>query len=565
MASEASEIINAEAYSLEIVIILTVGFSLACIFGYFSQKMKFSPILGYLLAGYIIGPYFPGFVADLRISEQLAEIGVILMMFGVGLHFKWQDLVKVKSIAIPGAIGQTFVASTIAALLIHSIGWSWASGVIIGLSIGVASTVVLVRVLSDNQILSSPQGHIAVGWLIVEDILTVGALVLLPTIVAFLNGTTISYSEVAGSVFFVLFKFLLLAAVMFTLGRKIVSYVLFQIARTRLPELFTLAVLSLTFLIAVGSSYLFGTSIALGAFVAGMVIGQTSVRHQASAHASSMKDAFVVIFFLSVGMLFNPHAIVGHFPLFISVLGIILIIKPLTAFLIVILLRYPVSTALTIAIALAQIGEFSFILAEAAVKLEILPDVGYDIIVACALVSISINPLLFRWISKYNVYRDRNEWRSQKQGDFNQVSNATSKALVIGFGSIGQNITHTLERLGFTPVVIDRNIDTIVKLLEENHEAVYGDASCPTMLEMMNVETVNLMVITTSDVIPALNIIKTARRLQPSITILAHTLHAEDQQLFAELGVNFICCDELEVSKALNSALTELRSVNVPA
>lgn len=388
--------------SFKIVLILTVGFSVACFLGYITQRCKLSPILGYLLAGFSIGPFSPGFVADLRVSEQLAEIGVILMMFGVGLHFRWRDLVNVKQIAVPGAIVQTFVATVVSTLLIHAVGWPWQAGLIIGLAIGVASTVVLVRVLSDYDLLETSEGLIAIGWLIVEDFFTVVALVLLPTIVFYLNGGDLSIQEVTLAVVWVTVKLIVLAAIAFTVGKNFVRKVLALITETRSSELFTLAVLALTFAIAVGSSYIFGTSIALGAFIAGMMIGQTDVRHQASAHASTIKDAFVVIFFLSVGMLFNPMAIVEHFLIFISVLGVIILIKPLAALVIVKLLGKSNRTAIIIALALAQIGEFSFILAEEANKLGVLPDQGYDIIVACALISIAINPLWFKVLSLWD-------------------------------------------------------------------------------------------------------------------------------------------------------------------
>lgn len=382
--------------NLTIVFTLTVGFTLACIFGFLTFRFKLSPILGYLFAGFLIGPFSPGYVADLHLAEQLAEVGVILMMFGVGLHFRWEDLVKVKNIAIPGALGQTFIATMFAALVAHYMGGPWEAGIIIGLAIGVASTVVLVRVLQDNKLLHTYQGHIAVGWLIVEDILTVAVLILLPTLVALLSGENISIQEIFIAISVLLAKLALLIAIMFTLGRKVVSYSMSCIAHTRSDELFTLAVLAWTFLIASASYFIFGTSIALGAFLAGMIIGQTKLSNQASMHASPMKDAFVVLFFLSVGMLFNPAAIANHFTLFISILAIILIIKPLTAYIIVILFKYPKEVALSIAFALAQIGEFSFILAEEAGKYDIFPDESFDIIVACALISIAINPLLFK-------------------------------------------------------------------------------------------------------------------------------------------------------------------------
>lgn len=377
-----------------------MGFGFASIFGYIAQRIHLSPILGYLIAGYLIGPFSPGYSADVKIAEQLAEIGVVLMMFGVGLHFKWQDLLRTCAISVPGAIIQTFVATTVGALLLHYLGWTWEASIIFGLATGVASTVVLVRVLSDNHLLHTTEGHIAVGWLIVEDLITIMALLLIPFL-----GTSLTDSQspflTIGTIFsLALIKFIVLTAIMFTLGKRIVAYLLSKVMITESHELFTLSILAITFAIAVGSGLLLGTSIVLGAFVAGIVIGQTPMRQKVSLNAISLKDAFSVIFFLSIGMLFNPAAVIANFGLFLAILGIILIVKPLTAFLITVGFKYPSRTAIVIALALAQIGEFSFILGEEANKYKILPDDGYDIIIACAIFSISINPLLFKFLPK---------------------------------------------------------------------------------------------------------------------------------------------------------------------
>lgn len=541
---------------LQIVLILTFGFAFASLLGYITQRMKLSPILGYLLAGYLIGPYSPGFVADLHESEQLAEIGVILMMFGVGLHFKLDDLIKVKNIAIPGSIIQTLIAAICGALFIYSQGWTIESGIIVGLAIAVASTVVLVRILSDHHILHTIEGHIAVGWLVVEDVLTVIALLTIPILAESLSGTELSFGKMATSFLITLLKFAALIGIVFTLGRKAVTWVLFASARTRSSELFTLSVLALTFVIATASAIVFGTSIALGAFIAGMVIGQTHVRHQASSNALPLKEAFVVIFFLTVGMLFNPSAIVENFTIFLGVLAIILIIKPLTAFLIVFVMRYPLKTAFTIAFSLAQIGEFSFILSEEALKYKILPDTGYDIIVACAIASISINPLLFKVIDYLTVC-----W--EKKGNISSVLKrnvkdlALPKAIVVGFGPIGQGVTRTLEQLGFRAVIIDLNVDTITKLIEEKREAVYGDASHRNILESAQIDNAHLLVITSPDIASTLSIIEVARHLKQSIPILARVRYVGDRHLLEELKVNFICCEE-EAKNALNEALHKI-------
>lgn len=390
---------------LEILFILTIGLSLACLFAYIAQRLRLSPIFGYLIAGYLIGPFSPGFVADLVISEQLAEIGVILMLFGVGMHFNLNDLVKVKNIAITGALTQTLIATVITMLLTYSIGWSVIAGAITGISVGVASTAVLVKNLTDNNLLNTVEGQIAIGWLVVEDIFTVVVLLLLPQVAALAQGNDFSVIDIGSSILFLLLKFAILITLMFTWGQRIVSSILTNIAELHSEEMFTLAVLALVFLIATGSAVIFGTSVPLGAFIAGMIIGKTNVKHQAATNALPLRDIFSIIFFLSIGMLFNPSIIFSHYPFFLGVLGVIILVKPLSAFLITVCMGYSKQIALTLGIALAQIGEFSFILAEEASRIKLLPDDGYDVIVACAIISILLNPILFQVSKKQRLHK----------------------------------------------------------------------------------------------------------------------------------------------------------------
>lgn len=531
-------------YSIEIVLILTAGFIFASILGYLTHRLKFSPILGYLLAGYIIGPFSPGFVANLEIAEQLAEIGVILMMFGVGLHFKWRELAKVKSIAVPGAIGQTLIATIAGALLVNAFGMSIEAGIVVGLAIGVASTVVLVRVLSDNHLLNTPQGHIAVGWLIVEDLITVFVLLLLPSLAPTAETHQFSWGIMATTLGIAVIKCLLLVLIVFSLGFKAVSFIFRNVARTRSQELFTLTVLAVTFGIATGSAFIFGTSIALGAFIAGMMVGQTEVRHQALAHALPLKDAFAVVFFLSIGMLFNPAVIAENFLFFCGILAIILIIKPLTALLIVLILRKPIKTAIIIAVALAQIGEFSFILSQQAMQLDILPDLGYDIIVACALISIALNPLFFKvGRSLAKVMDGRIGNGAVQMAEVHKESPKT--AVVVGFGPIGQAVTSILKQLGYQAIIIDNNLDTITRLQELKHAAVFGDASSEQILEAAHIKDAHLIVITIPEGTAVLNCINTARQLNPKITIFARANYTIEQHSLHKLGVHVISSEEV--------------------
>ena len=379
-----------------IVLILAFGFTLAAFLGYLSLRLKLSPLLGYLLAGYVIGPYSPGLKADLGISEQLAEIGVILMLFGVGMHFRWRDLVSYRYVAVPGAIIQIFLTTVLACVVVSWLGWTLEAGILFGLAIGVASTVVLVRVFSENHLLNTPEGHLTIGWLIVEDLITVGALVSIPLLAQSTNGKSISYFEITEMIFWILLKFSLLVLIAFTIIKKLAVYLFDKVAKTHSNELFTISVLSMVFIIALGASYIFGLSIAIGAFLAGMIVGQTEAHHRASHHTMPIRDAFMVIFFLSIGMLFNPMIIIEQFPLFIGTVFLIIFLKPLMAFLLALALRQPFRNALVVAVGLAQIGEFSFILSEEGTRLNVLPDVGYDILVASALVAIAINPLLFK-------------------------------------------------------------------------------------------------------------------------------------------------------------------------
>lgn len=541
--------------NLKIVLILTIGFAFASILGYITQRLKISPILGYLLAGFLIGPYSPGYVADTSIAEQLAEIGVILMMFGVGLHLKWEDMVRVKNIAIPGAIGQTLVAAILGTILVHFFGWSWISGIVVGLSVGVASTVVLIRLLIDNNLIHTNQGKIAVGWLIVEDILTVVALILLPTFTIAHDNT--SFMQSFGTTLLtLLFKFVLLAGLMFTIGNKVVKYLLLKVARTRSHELFTLTILALIFVIATGSALFFGTSLALGAFIAGMVIGQTHMRYQASANALPMQDAFVVIFFLTVGMLFNPVAIFQYPGLFFGILAIILLAKPITAFLIVWIAKYPMKTALTIAVSLSQIGEFSFILSEEAMKLDILPDEGFDVIVACALLSISLNPLLFKCIDPFMKFLFKYKFVEDVYQKQKIAKTDLPEAIIVGYGPVGKGIAETLISLGFSPLIIDNNVDTIGDLLKDNRLAVYGDAVTPEILKTAHITEAKILIVTIPDILPAVSIITAAEHLNPQIKTFVRIRFTQDKAFLKTTKAKIICCED-ESLKAINQEIMD--------
>jgi CPA2 family monovalent cation:H+ antiporter-2 len=554
---------------IDIILILTAGFALASVLGYLMQKLGLSPILGYLIAGFIIGPHSPGFVADLVVSDQLANIGVILMLFGVGLHFSLKDLIDVKNIAIPGAIGQTLLSASFTTWLVYYLGWSLESGIILGLATGVASTVVLIRVLHDNHLVQTIEGHIAIGWLIVEDILTVIFLLSLPLIADFFNGAQPGLSTVATMVGFMLLKFILLGLVMFMWGHKLVGFILSSVARIRSQELFTVTVVALIFLIATGSSMLFGTSIALGAFISGMVVGQTDVRHQAAANALPIKDVFAVFFFISVGMLFNPTSMTDNIYMFFGILFIILIVKPLAAFLIVILLRFPLKTAVIVALALAQIGEFSFILAKEALDLHLIPEHGFEILVACAVISISLNPLLFK-LARFvqEKIKKRPALRHVKATIIKDFSGVMPrlfetfepdlpKAIVVGFGSIGREAVRSLNELKFESIVIEENIDIVANLKKYNKEVIYGDASLAGILEAAGVLKAKILVITISDASKTSEIIRSANQLTDKIKILACIQSSADLDLMKNLRAEYVS-GEVELSKGINAGILKI-------
>lgn len=547
-------------HNLTIVLILTVGLALACVLGYIAQRLNLPSILGYLVAGFAIGPHSPGFVADGAIAEQLAEIGVILMLFGVGLHFKLQDLLNVRRVAIPGAAFQTLVATLAVVLIVYLAGWTIESGIIVGLSVGVASTVVLVRMLHDHQLLNTKEGHIAVGWLIVEDVFTVIVLMLLPVLASFSQGASFSIGTTAWALLFTLGKFAVLVFLMFTWGHKAVDFVLTNVARLRSKELFTLAVLSLVFVIATSSTVVFGTSIALGAFIAGMVIGKTSLRHQAAANALPLKDIFAIIFFLSVGMLFTPMAIVTHFALFAQILAVILLLKPLAAYLIVICFRCPLKVALTAAIALAQIGEFSFILAEEAVKLKLLPEDGFDILVACALVSISINPFLFKILPKIEgLVKKLHLVPKRACGKLNsKIENGKVKpnVLIIGFGPIGQHVASLAEKSGFDPFIIEHNIDTVAGL-QDKYEILFGDAAEADILKEAHLKEASYLIITIPDIEKTVQIVQAARQINPHLEIIAKVEYISEKLTMDGLRVHSISTEN-EALKAFNELVLQI-------
>ena len=555
-----------------LIVTLAFGLSTALVLGYITQRLGLSPILGYLLAGIVVGPFTPGPVADTHLAAQLAEVGVILLMFGVGLHFRLKDLLAVKAIAVPGAVVQSLVATALGTLVAGVAGWGLGPGIVLGIAVSVASTVVLIRGLVDHRALDTPSGHVAVGWLIVEDLFTVLVLVLLPTTVDSLRGAG---SGVAASFGVALLKLGAMAFVVLVVGGRVVPWLLTLVAKTRSRELFTLAVLAVALAIASGSAYLFGASMALGAFLAGMVVGQSKLRHLAAADALPMRDAFAVLFFVSVGMLFDPRFVVARPGLVLAVLGIILVAKPLAALGIVLVLGYTPRTALTVAVGLAQIGEFSFILGALGRKLGVFPAEGESVLIATAIASISVNPLLFRaltpiedWLrSRRGLWKILN-YRAEARG---RAANAElterreaepTRAVVVGYGPVGQTLTRILESFGIRPVIVESNVDTTARLTAEGKRAIYGDASQTEILQAAGVDRAKYLLVTLPDLAGRLPIIIAARQLNEEIRIFSRARYLAERPLLEEFGVAGACYEEAEAAVGLSELL--LRAENAP-
>lgn len=394
-------------HSMPLVTIIVAGLGLAFIFGMIAHYFKLSPIVGYLFAGVLIGPTTPGYIADMKLAHELAELGVILLMFGVGLHFSWSDLLKVKKIAVPGAICQILIATLMGWALAHYVGWSLGAGIIFGLSLSVASTVVLLRALEEINVLQTERGQIAVGWLIVEDLVVVIALVILPALAGLMDNagketTTLFDAKLIGSLAITLVELVLFVITMLVVGKRVIPWLLRVAERTKSAELFRLCVLVIALGVAFGAAKIFGVSFALGAFFAGMILSESELSHRAAEETLPLRDAFAVLFFVAMGMLLNPQIIMSHSLLLCATVLIIVFGKSIAAYLIVIAFRYPKYTALTISVSLAQIGEFSFILAELGVKLKMFSEETQDIILAGAIISILLNPMLFKLIGRFS-------------------------------------------------------------------------------------------------------------------------------------------------------------------
>ena len=509
-------------HATPLITLIATGMVLAFIFGWLSQRLRLSPLVGYLIAGIIIGPFTPGFIGDQILANELAEIGVILLMFGVGLHFSLDDLLKVKAIAIPGAIVQIAAATLLGWALALWLGWTHVEGIVFGLALSVASTVVLLRALEDNRLIETQRGKIAVGWLVVEDLVMILALVILPAVAMALHpelaeGKT---TPLWLSLLITLGKLGLFVALMLIVGKRAIPWILEKVAGNGSQELFTLAVLAIALGVAFGSAQLFGVSFALGAFFAGMLLNESELSHKAASDTLPMRDAFAVLFFVSVGMLFDPRILIEQ-PL--PVLGTFLIItlgKSAAAFLIVHLFGHPKSTAFTIAASLAQIGEFSFILASLSVGLKLLPDEGRDYILAGALLSIVINPMVFAALARWQKHSKTGGSKKTDLTDSELTPSLKNHAIVIGYGRVGSHLSTLLQERGVQIIVVDNNSDLVEQAREKGIIAVRGNAASASLLDELSVATATHAIIAIPNAYAAGEIIERLRAANPSLSIL---------------------------------------------
>jgi CPA2 family monovalent cation:H+ antiporter-2 len=548
-------------HSFDLILTLTGGLAAALLFGYLTQRAGLSPIVGYLLAGVAVGPNTPGFVADAALAEQLAEIGVILLMFGVGLQFHVDELLAVRRVAVPGAVAQSLAATVLGALLAAAFGWSLASGVVFGAALSVASTVVLIRVLADNNALHTQAGHIAVGWLVVEDLFTVLALVVLPMAA----GPGEAGRGLGAALLLTAGKVAALVAFTAFVGARVIPRALDHVAGAHSRELFTLTILVVALGIAVGSAIVFDVSVALGAFLAGLVVGRSDYALRAASDALPLRDAFAVLFFVSVGMLLQPAALLDQPLLVGGTLAVVTAGKPLVAFAITWLMRYPLATSLAVAVALAQIGEFSFMLAGVGRDLGLLTADANNVIVAVAILSIVLNPILFRAVAPLDRWARRHP-RLHRLLDRSRVLHADAppvhadpahRAVVVGFGPTGRTATRLLRENGLEPTVIDLNLNAIRELREQGLHGVYGDATHRDTLVQAGTRDAANLILTSAGMSDAREVIRNAKELNPSIHVLARAAYLRDVPALRSLGAEQVATAEGEVALALTELILQ--------
>lgn len=551
---------------------LVAGLGLAFVFGAVAQRFRIPPLVGYLLAGVAVGPFTPGFVADQALATELAELGIILLMFGVGLHFSLHDLLSVRAIALPGAIVQIAVATLLGLGLAILMGWTVGAGFVFGLALSVASTVVLLRAMQERRLMETDRGRIAVGWLIVEDLAMVLALVLLPALAGLLGASSgvrtsellpgFAHLGIPGLLLFILAKVALFVALMLIVGRRFIPWILHYTAHTGSRELFRLAVLSIALCIAFGAAKLFDVSLALGAFFAGMMLRELPLSQRAAQELLPLRDAFAVLFFVSAGMLFEPASVIREpWPL-LGTLFIIIIGKSVAAFLIVLAFHRPLATALTISASLAQIGEFSFILAELGVALNLLPKAGRDLILAGAILSIMLNPVIFAmidWLTERLEAQPVAASAAAADPKSVTVAGLKNHSILVGFGRVGSIIGAELLQKGLPFVVIETSDSILATLRERGIGAITGNAAGPDVLNSANASGARNLVIAIPEAFEAGQIVKQARAVNPLIQIVARAHSDAEVEHLTRLGADIVIMGEREIARAMTDAMESAR------
>jgi CPA2 family monovalent cation:H+ antiporter-2 len=551
-------------HTLPLITTISVAFALALTLGVIASYFKLPVLVGYLMAGVIIGPHTPGFIANIDIAQELADIGVMLLMFGVGLHFSLEDFLAVRKIALPGALLHTAIVAILGFSLATFWGWKIGGSLVFGLALSVASTVVLLRTLETLGKLDSIEGRIAVGWLVVEDLIIVLVLVLLPPLAAMLNGSApdASNKNLWLVLAFTLAKVFVFILLMMVVGRKIFPKLLFYITKTGSHELFTLCVIAAALSVAFAASILFGVSFALGAFFAGMVMRESEYSHRAAEESLPLREVFAALFFVSVGMLFNPMILIEHPLQVLEVVGIIVVGKMFVTTILVLLLRYPLYTAVIVSVSLAQIGELSFILAALGVKLGLLSREGQSLILAGALISIAINSLLFKAIIPLEIWIRAHispSSRLGRQADplfelpiIAEKSCVTNKIILIGYGLVGSRVAEMLSNYAISYVVVDKNRDIVAQLRANKIAAIVGNASDPAMLAKLHIVNATMLIIATPDIFNIHKMIDKIRELNPQIQILIRT-HNENEAHFLEEGIaDKVFFDERELANSIS-------------
>ncbi|MEJ1127434.1 YbaL family putative K(+) efflux transporter [Variovorax sp. CCNWLW225] len=552
-------------HSVSLINTIAAGLGLALVFGFLAVRLRLPALVGYLLAGVIIGPFTPGFVADAGIAAQLAEIGVMLLMFGVGLHFSLDDLLAVRKIALPGALAQIAVATLLGGALALWWDWSWGEALVFGLALSVASTVVLLRALESLGILDSFTGRIAVGWLVVEDLAMVLVLVLMPPLAGALGGRSSDAAGSADPLWQTLGLTLLqvggFVALMLVVGRRAFPWILWQVTRTGSRELFTLCVIAAAVSIAFASAALFGVSFALGAFFAGMVMRESEFSHRAAQESLPLRDAFAVLFFVSVGMLFDPSVLIERPLQVLAVVGVIVLGKSLAACALVLAFRYPLGTALTVSASLAQIGEFSFILAGLGVSLGVLPVEGQSLILAGALISIATNPLWFsliaplqKWLHARLPVARGLESRDHPLAELPTTTEArylSRQVVLVGYGRVGRRIAAELESNDIPYVVAEQNRELVEKLREAGVAAVWGDAADPAVLIQAHIARARVLVVATPDALNVRQMMETARTLNPGIDTVIRSHNEDEAELLTQQTAATVFLGEQELAQAM--------------